>query len=371
MRDFKQMTNDCIRIGLASDCSTLKSLSTLCYKELKRYGVPSCYKLCAISKAAGILASRKKSIRRGFPTKDPRVKNAVLVSCYRFKIMNGKLRIPLGGKKFEEIPLVKHTQRVLSDPALEVDSFTLTESSLSLCISKEVEQIVPVEAVGVDRNLNNLTVGNRSQITYYDTSRVVKIGQTTNDIVKSFKRNDVRIRREIARKYGRRQAERVKRILHVVSKAVVKNALASSQAIVFEDIRGVRDNYRKGDFKGPKYRRQMNNNWPFYEIKRQIEYKAQWTGVPIIQLTKDETEDTSFKCPRCGERLQVGQKRNVKCLKCDRWMDRDIVAVLNISHTGWLRFDHSKGAGSEAVRGNETTPPILRVDPAKLSVITR
>ena len=48
-------------------------------------------------------------------------------------------------------------------------------------------------------------------------------------------------------------------------------------------------------------------------------------------------------------------------------MDRDLVAVLNISYRGWLRFDHSKGAGSEAVTGNETTPLILRVDPAKLT----
>lgn len=39
MRDFKQMTNDCIRIGLANDASSLKRLSILCYKELKLYEV--------------------------------------------------------------------------------------------------------------------------------------------------------------------------------------------------------------------------------------------------------------------------------------------------------------------------------------------
>lgn len=365
------MTNDCIRIGLSSDCSTLKRLSMLCYKELKRFHIPSYYKLCAISKATGILASRKKSIKRGYLTKDPYLRNPILVSCYGFGIINGKLRFGLGNKKFEEIPLNKHTQKVLSDPLLKVNSFTLTENSLSLCISKEVEEIVPVEAVGIDRNLNNLTVGNRKQVEYYDMKKVVEIGETMKDIVKSFRRNDVRIRREISSKHGKRKAERVKRILHVVSKIVVQNALANKQAIVFEDIRGVRDNFAKGDFKGPQFRRQMNNHWPFYEIKRQIEYKAQWAGVPIIQLTRDETEGTSFECPRCGERLQVGSKRKVKCLKCNREMDRDLVAVLNISRKGWLRFDHSEGAGSEAMVEEPDDAVILRVDPANLAQLTK
>jgi hypothetical protein len=72
MESFRSMCNDAIRIGLTADASSLKRLSKLTYCELPRYeDVPSYYKLCAISKAAGILASRKKSIRHGFPTKDP------------------------------------------------------------------------------------------------------------------------------------------------------------------------------------------------------------------------------------------------------------------------------------------------------------
>src|SRR5271154_227143 len=54
MESFRLMCNDAIRIGLAADASSLKRLSKLTYGELKRYDdVPSYYKLCAISKAAG------------------------------------------------------------------------------------------------------------------------------------------------------------------------------------------------------------------------------------------------------------------------------------------------------------------------------
>ncbi len=364
------MTNECIRIGLANEISSMKKLSLFSYKELKHCSTQSKYRLTAISKAAGILSARKKSIRRGFKTKNPYLKKPILVSCYGFKIINGKLRIPLGSKKFEEIPLNNHTLKVLSDPMLKVNSFTLTETSLSLCISKEVKEVDGLAStVGIDRNLRNLTVGNRSKITYYDMNKVVGIGETTKDIVKSFKRNDVRIRRVIASKYGRRKAERVKRILHVISKDVVRNALENKQVIIFEDIRNIRSMYQKGNYQGKDFRRQMNNNWPFGEIKKQIEYKANWLGIPVIHLTKSETRGTSSRCYQCGERVQGSKEkpRQLWCQKCEKWFDRDLVAVMNISYRGWARFAQSKGLSVEAMKGNETTTPILRVDGSKLA----
>ena len=205
----------------------------------------------------------------------------------------------------------------------------------------------------MDRNLRNLSVGNQEGITYYDLSKVIEIGENTKDIVRSFKRNDVRIRKEIASKYGKRKTERVKRILHVISKDIVQSAKKNKQAIVFEDIRDIRRMYQKGNYQGKYYRRQMNNHWPFAEIKRQIEYKAQWSGVPIIHLTKAETRGTSSRCYQCGERLQGdrARARQLWCQKCEKWFDRDLVAVMNISRRGWLRFDHSsnKGGAGEAM----------------------
>jgi putative transposase len=65
------MVNDCIRVGLANEVSSLRRLSLLSYNQLAHYDSPSYYKLCAISRAAGILAARKKSLRRGFPIDNP------------------------------------------------------------------------------------------------------------------------------------------------------------------------------------------------------------------------------------------------------------------------------------------------------------
>ena len=66
---FRRMVNDSIRIGLLNDASSLRRLSLLSYNQLAHYDSPSCYKLCAISRAAGILAARNKSVKRGLPTK--------------------------------------------------------------------------------------------------------------------------------------------------------------------------------------------------------------------------------------------------------------------------------------------------------------
>ena len=375
MQYYRQMTNEAIRIGLANDNTTnLKKLCNLSYKALKRYrNVPSCYKLCAISKAAGILASRKKSIKRGYPTRNPYVKKTLLISCYNFKIVNGKLRIPIGKRKYEFIPLNNYTLRVLEkDKELKVRSFTLTETSLSLCIAKEVLGLQSISgAIGLDRNVSNLTAGNLSQVTYYRMSKIVEIGETTKNIVKSFKRNDFRIRRKIASKYGRRKKNRTQNILNLVSNNIVLYCLLNKLAITFEDIRYIRSMYQKWNYQGRDYHRKMNNHWPFAEIKRQIEYKAQWLGIPIIHLTKNETRGTSKECYVCGERLQSGRdiQRQLWCEKCEKWFDRDLVAVMNISRRGWVRFAQSqKGIGSEAMvqeRERRDEPLILKVDPMK------
>src|SRR5438445_12299655 len=157
---FRMMTNDCVRIGLANNASTLKRLSLLCYEELSRYRVVSYYKLHAISRAAGILASRKKSIRRGVATKDPYAVRPQLVSCYGFKVENGRLKVPLGERRYFDVPLNAPTQKVLTEAGLKVRSFTLTARSVSLTVSKEVKDTECTGTFGRDRKLRNHTSGN-------------------------------------------------------------------------------------------------------------------------------------------------------------------------------------------------------------------
>ncbi len=375
LHTFVAMTNDCVRTGIQRNVSTLKRLSILSYWELKSYDVPSYYKVCAISRAAGILASRKKSIRRGMNTKTPYAVRPALTCCYGFKVANGVLRIPLARRRYFQIRLTKHTLEMFSNESVVVRSFTLTPFKLSLAISKEVVDIQPNGFAGLDRNLRNLTFKNEHRVLCYNTAKAVKIAETTNEIVSSFRRVDSRVRRELASKYSRRRRSRTSYLVHTVTKHIVEEAYNHRQAIVLEDIVGIRNLFRRSNRRSKGLRDRLNS-WMFREPQRQVEYKAAWKGVLVIHLTKSETRGTSTRCPRCGERLQSEKQRgrNVWCQTCKRWMDRDVVAAMNLSQRGRLRFDRSlphEGAEGEAVeamkRNAETGPLILRVDASKLA----
>ena len=377
---FRRMVNDSIRIGLVNDASSLRRLSLLSYNQLAQYDSPSCYKLCAISRAAGILATRKKSLKRGFATRTPYAVRPQLVSCYGFKTKNGGLEIPVSRGKRLSIPLTRHTLDVISQPGVEVRSFTLTQNRLCLCIARDVARVGCTSSVGVDRNLRNLTVGNDEETRRYDLSETVRIASATMRIVASFRRDDARIRTAIASKYGRRRTNRTRHLLHTTTKMIVAVAVQRRQAIVLEDIRGIRALYRKGNGQGRKYRGRMNG-WSFSEAQRQIEYKARWIGLPVIRLSRRETRGSSLTCPRCGERLQSDRRlaRKLWCSKCRIIMDRDRVAAVNLARRGRVRFARSRppilleaqGGAVEAVKGNPTPTVIPGVDAPKTTHPTK
>jgi len=349
---FRRMVNESLRIGLANDVSSLRRLSLLSYNELAQHDSPSYYKLCAISRAAGILAARKKSIRRGYATKTPYSFRQQLVSCYGFKIRSGALRFPVSrGKRFC-IPLTKHVLEVISQPGVEVRSFTLTQNRLSLCIARDAPTVNRASTVGVDRNLRNLTVGNDQETSRYDLSKCVRVANTTARIVASFTRDDDRIRTGIASMYGKRRTSRVGHLLHTATKTIVALAVQRREAIVLENIEGIRSLYRKGNGQGRKYRGRMNS-WSFGEAQRQIEYKARWVGLSVIRLSRRETRAASITCPRCGERLQSDKRltRKLWCGKCRVVMDRDMVAAVNLARRGRVRFARSRPPIIEAQGG--------------------
>src|SRR5206468_9875676 len=374
------MVNESLRIGMANDASSLRKLSLLSYNQLAQYDYPSYYKLCAISRAAGILAARKKSVRRGYVTRTPYAVRPVLVSCYGFKIRNGRLEIPVSRGKRLSLPLTNQTLEVITQPGVKVRSFTLTPNKLSLCIGRDTPMIECVSTVGVDRNLRNLTVGNDDRTSHYDLSKTVSVTTTTIQIVASFTRDDDRVKTRIASKYGRRRTARTGHMLHTVTKTIVALAVQRRTAIVLENIEGIRSLYQKGNGQGRKYRRRMNG-WSFGEAQRQIEYKARWIGLPVVRLSRRETRGSSVACPRCGERLQSDKRlrRKLWCGKCRIVMDRDQVAAVNLARRGRVRFARSRppilleaqGGTHEAMKGNPTTTVIPGVDAPKLTQPTK
>ena len=372
MTTFKNMVNDCIRSGLEHDVSTTIKLSKLCYRDLGRHDIYAAYKLCAISRAAGILANRKHSLKRGFKSRTPYLKHGMLISYMGFKIVERRsLQVPLGDRKYVSIQLNPHTCKILSDLAIRVRSFTLTANTLSSIYSKEVTEMEYVTAIGVDRNLANVAAGNDERVIMFDLSNAAEVADSSRSVMRALRRNDVKVRKLLSAKHGRRRRNRVNQLLHRVSKAIVQQAKEQKAAIVFEDITHIRRMYQHGNGQSRENRFRLNS-WPFHELKRQIGYKAIWEGVKVILLTKGETRKTSVLCPRCGERTPEDRKhrRQLWCPKCGVWQDRDVVAAMNIARKGLLRFGSPQGDAGEAVVQESASKEavILKVDASKLDI---
>lgn len=359
LNEFRCMVNDCIRIGLREGVTSLKSLSIRAYKQLSAYDVPSMYKLTAISAAAGILRNHRRALKQNPRVKVPHARRLRLTDCYAFKLLDGRLRITIRSKHHTWLSLNFHTRRVLSDPRIEVRSIMLTPESLSITYAKMVEEIKLKGLIGIDRNLDNITIAStENEIKRYDLSKATDIKSKYREVKSHFARNDVRVGKRIFRKYGEKQRNKVSQILHHVSKDIVEKAKANGFGIVMENIKGIRRLYRKGNWQGRKYRSRLNS-WSFYELQCQIEYKAKWEGIPVICVPPQKTSST---CATCGCRITECAERKVWCPKCGALEDRDVNAARNILAKGGLRFGPNALPSEAVVEEPQRTSVILKVD---------
>jgi len=287
----------------------------------------------------------------------------VLTTCYGFKIKDGLLRLPVKPRQYTYVKLNRHSLQVLS--GLSVRSVTLTPDSLSLTYSKETIEVKPEGYLGVDRNLDNVTIASTDKaVRTFDLSTATRIKSDYRNVKSRFKRNDARIRTRVFYKYGRNQLNRIQPILHSVSKSIVDEARTRRYGIVMEKLTGIRKLYRRGNGQSRNYRARMNS-WSYGELQRQIEYKARWEGVKVIYVP---ARNTSKRCSICGYKTLESTRRRLWCPHCGAILDRDENAARNIAARG-LRFSPNGPPGEAMVeeREQENATLILTVDGGKLS----
>ncbi len=364
------LTYNCIQYGEANAIRNKKGMKGF-YRLLKDVDLPSFYKVAVIARACEILKSQEKSKKRGKEARHRKPLNPVVcIGGGFFVTAKGRLFISLGHEKYVDIQLNKYVQSVLYE--MNVRSLTITPSSISFCYSKEITPFQTKTVYGVDRNEKNLTFGRERDTQRLDMGKVVRLKQMTREIVGSFKRNDVRIRRKISRKYWKRANDRCNQVLHDVTNRIVEAAKVEQAAIAYEDLTNIDRMYSKSNRNGRNYRFRMNQ-WPYGKVLRMIAYKAPWEGVTTIQLTKAETRGSSMMHFACGERLRTPERsdavhrRMLWCKDCRVWVDRDSNAAVNLSNRGLVRLASSlpgqagnlpvpeEGPASEVMNGNPTT----------------
>ncbi|MDG6995952.1 MAG: transposase [Nitrososphaerota archaeon] len=365
MNTFRQMLNDCIRIGLAQNTTSFMSLRYSCYPELSKYDVPSAYKNNAISRASGILSNFRKLLKKGKHSKTPYCKKPMFTNCRgltlrlegRFIVLPYKTRIPINEYVLKKIV------------GTELRSVTVSTNSVSISYTskKQIDTIRCKGVIGIDTNEGNIqtadSIGNLKRFPMED---VVAMTQKYREVKRHFKRNDARIQKLIFAKYGKLQACKCQAEIHKVSARIVKYALKNQLAIALEDIKGIRNLFINGNGKGPNYRSRMNS-WAYGEFQKQIDYKAGRLGLPVVYVN---ARGTSAKCSTCGSKMSPEENRIQYCPQCNQRVDRDKNAGINIMKRGWEKFFSMRfqpiGLSSEVVMRNpmkeQTVEVILRAD---------
>jgi len=252
----------------------------------------------------------------------------------------------------------------LTDNTIKRGSITMTEYIIHIAFSKAIEPAPPLKKIGIDLNEKSLV---ESDGTKMDLSEVARL-HTENGIQRrdfSAKHpNDRRLRAKFAS--SRREKERVKQVLHRVAKRVVQKAKDNREGIVLERLTGIRYKSRRGNGEGPDRRRRIAL-WPFRKLQGYIEYKARWEGVPLEYVSPTQTSQTCHVCGFVNRKLKLTE-RGWLC-PCGAILDRDLNAAINIERRGTMPCLGEVRPGAqgtdEAVKGNPTTPAILRAEALK------
>ncbi|MHB8601021.1 MAG: RNA-guided endonuclease InsQ/TnpB family protein [Nitrosotalea sp.] len=320
---FRYCANEGIRIGIEKNLSSKYNLHYQLYHKLRLDSkFHSKYVYGALECAASKLKLYKKMFKKKSHAKKPYIsRNHLIIDNQSYKIRQDMIRIPTEPAKYIFIKLTRYVCEKIKGAKL--GNVVITDDKIILSYSKDISEQKLSNFMGIDRNLNNVTTcDSRGIYIVHDLSQAQRIVSSYGTVKSKFRRNDFRIRKKIFQKYGRLQKNKVHNILHCTSKKIT----SQDSGIIMEDIKGIRKMYRKGNGRGTKYRGKMNS-WSFYELQRQIEYKARWLGLPVNYV---KAWGTSSKCAICGSKLVPEEHRKMSCSFCNTSTDRDVNAACNI-----------------------------------------
>ena len=332
---FREMVNYAIKKGLEKGYS-LKKLHAECYQAFKsKYDFHTHIYPQAYRVAQSIIKSWKS--RKG---KEPVMRKRIVrvpKTIFEIDVECSVLILTIRPKERIEIPLElsDYHKELLSKG--EVKEILLGERFVYIPIRVHVDLSEPKGFVAVDVNEDNVTY-------VASDGRAGKIHLGVKRLKETYhekrKRVQVKVkgkeRGELLRKYGLRERNRTKDILHKVTRFLVDKF--KGYAFILEDLKRLRNaanrkvkKYNKKSKKvqevsvrSKEMKRRLNST-PFRRIQSYVEYKALLSGSLVHYKSP---HNTSKICARCG-----GLVNSLRaCPTCG--LDRDINACLNLLDVG-------------------------------------
>lgn len=342
---FLLMVNECVRLGLDAKATEYEDVKRVCYSRMLEFQVDHGYRVSAIFEASNLLKKNRTDSQK-VKVRPPFCHRPYVAVSVGVRLEGDRLSLP----GLDTIELTSHSLSVLRQNGVSLTSVTVTPTTCSVVYHKVVEALIPSGMMAVDVNLDNVTTFDTSgSLHSYDLSALTVIHETYRRVKSRFRRNDVRIKRRVFRKYAAIEWQRKEAILHNVSSQVVEQAVSRRQALVLEDLRGIREMYTRRSGSTSAYLSEMNA-WPFRQLLRELAYKAEWAGLPVHTVSP---EWTSEKCSECGGSMATPPvaSRDVVCLACGLVVDRDENGAKNILRRGLRSWP--VGSANEAMVGGQ------------------
>jgi putative transposase len=365
LETFREMVNEAVRICLKEGITGRLRLRDRVYREFQdRYGVVSCLPYSVAEVAWSMVKKHRRWERKPFARR-----LMMKMESQKYSLNYSILSLPFRKGERILIPLRygDYQRSFLMDTTLKRGSVTITEEAIIITFGKEIQDVTPLSRVGVDLNEKSAVL---SDGTRYDLSEVARLhteyGVRRRDFY-SRHPQDRRLKQKFAG--SSRERERVRQVLHETTKKMVESAKTNGQSIVLERLRGIRYAHRRGNGEG-KSRRRRIAQWPFRTLQAYITYKAAWSGVRVEFVSAAWTSQTCNQCHYLNRKLKPTE-RSWQCPQCGCQLDRDLNAAINIERRGKMPCLGEVRPGAqgtdEAMKGNPTTPVILRAEAPKLA----
>jgi len=363
LETFRDMVNDAIRICLAEDTRGRLKLRDRIYKEFQEtYGVVSCFPYSVAEVAWSIVKKHRRWQRKPFARR-----LMLKMDSRNYTLNYSILSLPFlkGERMLVPLKYGDYQRSFLGDTTLKRGSVTLTESDIIIAFTKVTAPISSTSRVGIDLNEKSAVCSDGMRFDLSEVARLhTEYGVRRREFYLEHPHDD-RLKRRYAD--ASREKNRVRQILHRVSKEIVESARSKCQSIVLERLKGIRYTHPKGNWEA-KGRRRRIAQWPFRLLQGYVAYKAAWSGVQVEFVSAAWTSKICNKCHHVNRSLKLTD-REWRCPSCGAILDRDLNAAINIERRAKIPCLGEVRPGAqgtdEAVKGNPTTPVILRAEALK------
>jgi len=149
---------------------------------------------------------------------------------------------------------------------------------------------------------------------------------------------------KVIKRIGNKENRIVNDQMHKIAKTIVDEAERLNAIIAIGKLGGIRANG-----KGRRFNRKLNS-WPFWKLRQYIEYKANWRGIQVVEVSEAYTSQRCWRCGAIG--VRSGKHHGLfECPRCGLRENADRNGAFNIGRRALGQVSKVGAVVSQPVTG--------------------